>query len=128
MLVETMRRGQASRPNVTAGRHATKKNGRNIHAAPAKFRIRESLFLAGRCRRGICPKLLGPNNLAIHGSRNQRVALHLTMLGIGDGDAIDLQRAAHRPLIVGLGFDQIGKCPKFVPCAVIRSRCVKITL
>src|SRR5437016_10819223 len=66
------------------------------------------LFLAGVER-----KFLGANDLTVQGARNKRLAFGLSRLGIGDGDAIDFERAADGALVIGLGFGEVGESAKF---------------
>ena len=66
------------------------------------------LFLAGVER-----KSLGANDLAVQGARNERLAFGLPSLGVGDGDAIDFERAPDGALVIGLGFGEVGESAKF---------------
>src|SRR5207302_5502693 len=66
------------------------------------------LFLAGVER-----KFLGANDLTVQRAGNERLAFGLSRLGIGDGDAIDFERAPDGALVIGLGFGEVGESAKF---------------
>src|SRR6266850_7203009 len=70
------------------------------------------LFLGAAVRQQVY-QIFRADHLAVERAGNQRVLVYLTMLGVGDGHAIDLQSAAHRSFVRSLGFQKIGQRSQF---------------
>src|SRR3989442_852452 len=62
--------------------------------------------------------LWGSHHLAMQGARDERIAFDFARFRIGDVYAVDLQRSAEGPLVVGLGFNEIGQRAQFVALRV----------
>jgi len=69
--------------------------------------------LAGLLLAGVGEKFIGANDLTMQGTGNERIAIGLAGLCIGDRDAIDFQSAADGAFVVGLGFHEIGQGAEF---------------
>ena len=91
----------------------------------------EAAIIAVRARSPLSSalnKLFRAHNLAVHRPGNQRVFLDVALLDAGNGHVIDLESPAKRSFVIGFSFGKIRQRTNSVPCAVIRSRCVRMTL
>jgi len=57
--------------------------------------------------RKILEEIISAHDLPVEGARDERFALDIAGLGVGDGDVINLESAAHCALIVGFGFFEV---------------------
>src|SRR5260370_31283727 len=72
-----------------------------------------TIFLTRLFLAGVVGQFLGTNHLSVQCAGDERLALCFAGLGIGDGDTIDFERAPDGPLVVGLGFSEVGESAKF---------------